>query len=91
MKIVSLKCDFFNLILALFSHMDDTSTKGLVKGLIMLSHNQDLKINYIKKNATPFSLDTITSDENSVGVLEINGGIADKLKIKDGYKILIAK
>jgi hypothetical protein len=59
--------------------------------LDMIFFNQDLKINYIKKNASPFSLDTITSEQNSIGVLEINGGIADKLKIKDGYKILIAK
>ena len=59
--------------------------------LDMIFFNQDLKINYIKKNATPFSLDTIASGENSIGVLEIKGGIADKLKIKDGYKILIVK
>jgi len=59
--------------------------------LDMIFFNQDLKINYIKKNASPFSLDTITSEQNSIGVLEINGGIADKLKIKEGYKILIAK
>ena len=59
--------------------------------LDMIFFDQDFKINYIKKSATPFSLETITSGENSIGVLEINGGIADQLKIKDGYKILITK
>lgn len=70
----------------IFMWMKDTKIP-----LDMLFISPDLKINYIEKNAKPFSLDTITSYENSIGVLEINGGVADKLKIKDGYKILISQ
>ena len=63
--------------------------KNTVIPLDMIFIDKDFKINYIEKNTKPFSLDTIISKENSIGVLEINGGIADKLKIKEGYKILI--
>jgi hypothetical protein len=63
--------------------------KNTIIPLDMIFIDPDFKINYIEKNTKPFSLDTITSKENSIGVLEINGGIADKLKIKEGYKILI--
>ncbi len=63
--------------------------KNTVIPLDMIFIDEDFKINYIEKNTKPFSLDTIISKENSIGVLEINGGIADKLKIKEGYKILI--
>ncbi len=59
--------------------------------LDMIFFDQDFKIIFIEKNTKPFSLETITSDKDSIGVLEINGGIADKLKIKEGYKILIAQ
>jgi hypothetical protein len=34
----------FNFLLVLFSNLDDTSTKGLIKGLIMLSASQDRKL-----------------------------------------------
>jgi uncharacterized membrane protein (UPF0127 family) len=70
----------------IFMWMKDTKIP-----LDMLFISPDLKINHIEKNTKPFSLDTITSGENSIGVLEINGGVADKLKIKDGYKILISQ
>jgi hypothetical protein len=63
--------------------------KNTVIPLDMIFIDKDFKINYIEKNTKPFSLDTISSKENSIGVLEINGGIADKLKIKEGHKILI--
>ena len=63
--------------------------KNTVIPLDMIFIDEDFKINYIEKNTKPFSLDTIISKENSIGVLEINGGIADKLKIIEGYKILI--
>ena len=70
----------------IFMWMKDTKIP-----LDMIFISPDLKINHIEKNAKPFSLDTLTSKENSIGILEINGGIADKLKIKDGYKILISQ
>ena len=70
----------------IFMWMKDTKIS-----LDMIFISPDLKINHIEKNTKPFSLDTISSAENSIGVLEINGGIADKLKIKDGYKILISQ
>ena len=63
--------------------------KNTVISLDMIFIDADFKINYIEKNTKPFSLDTIISKENSIGVLEINGGITDKLKIKEGHKILI--
>ena len=70
----------------IFMWMKDTKIP-----LDMIFFDQNFTINYIEKNTKPFSLDTITSEKNSIGVLEINGGIADKLKIKEGYKILITK
>jgi len=70
----------------IFMWMKDTKIP-----LDMIFFDQDFKINYIEENTKPFSLDTITSDQNSIGVLEINGGIANKLKIKDGFKILISQ
>ena len=70
----------------IFMWMKDTKIP-----LDMIFFDQNFTINYIEKNTKPFSLDTITSEKNSMGVLEINGGIADKLKIKEGYKILITK
>jgi uncharacterized membrane protein (UPF0127 family) len=70
----------------IFMWMKDTKIP-----LDMIFFDQNFTINYIEKNTKPFSLETITSDKDSIGVLEINGGMADKLKIKEGYKILIAQ
>ena len=51
-----LKYILFNKVL--FSNLDDTSTKGLIKGLIMLSASQDRKLRQFdeKLNATKMKL-----------------------------------
>ena len=41
----------------------------------------------IKRNATPYSLDIISSEKPVVKVLEINGGLSKKLGIEIGNKI----
>lgn len=49
--------------------------------------NKDKEIVDIKKNTTPLSLKSLTPYEKSLYVLEINGGMCDKYKIKIGNKI----
>ncbi|MEE8295686.1 MAG: DUF192 domain-containing protein [Sphingomonadales bacterium] len=42
----------------------------------------------IARNTTPLSLDMVSSNGHIIGVLEINGGLAEKLGIEPGDKIL---
>jgi len=59
--------------------------------LDMIFLDQDYKINYIHKNASPFSLETISHKADSIAVLELNGGIADKFQIQKNHKIIFVK
>jgi len=59
--------------------------------LDMIFLDQDYKINYIHKNASPFSLETISHNAHSIAVLELNGGIADKFQIQKNHKIIFVK
>ncbi|KLN61403.1 hypothetical protein WH96_07160 [Kiloniella spongiae] len=52
--------------------------------LDMLFLNSEGKIVYIKENTTPHSTKTISSDQNVIGVLELNAGTAFRLGIKVG-------
>ncbi len=52
--------------------------------LDMLFLNSEGKIVYIKENATPHSTKTISSDQDVIGVLELNAGTAFRLGIKVG-------
>ncbi|WP_254054988.1 DUF192 domain-containing protein [Kiloniella sp. EL199] len=52
--------------------------------LDMLFLNSEGKIVYIKENTTPHSTKTISSDQDVIGVLELNAGTAFKLGIKVG-------
>lgn len=59
--------------------------------LDMIFIDENYKIINIVDNTIPDSLTTITSIYPAIGVLEINGGLANKLKIRNGYKILLKK
>lgn len=59
--------------------------------LDMIFLDQEYKINHIHKNASPFSLEIISHKRESIAVLELNGGIADKFQIQPNYKIILAK
>lgn len=48
----------------------------------------DGRIQHIHSMAKPQSLDHITSGEPSLGVLEINGGLADKMNLQPGDYVI---
>ncbi|WP_421781633.1 DUF192 domain-containing protein [Kiloniella litopenaei] len=52
--------------------------------LDMLFLNSEGRIVYIKENTTPHSTKTISSDQDVIGVLELNAGTAFRLGIKIG-------
>ena len=56
--------------------------------LDMIFIAKDGEIQHIHSNAKPQSLTKITSLKPAQAVLEINGGMADKLGIKEGDKVL---
>ncbi len=56
--------------------------------LDMLFVHGDGTIGKIVTHAQPFDLATINSDEPIRGVVEINGGMADRLGLKSGDKVL---
>lgn len=56
--------------------------KNTFISLDMIFFNKDGKICNIKRNASPQSEETINSDCSSQFVLEINGGLADRLGIE---------
>lgn len=55
--------------------------------LDMIFIDENFKIIHIEKNTIPYSLDILSSNSAALGVIEINGGLADKYKIKNGYEI----
>ena len=57
--------------------------------LDMIFIGEDDKIVNIAANTTPYSLDIISSEKESKKVLEVNGGLAKKLKIKVGNKVRV--
>lgn len=59
--------------------------------LDMIFINSDNVIANIKHNATPYSIEIISSEKEVNKVLEINGGLASKLGIKTGQKVKIIK
>lgn len=59
--------------------------------LDMIFLDQEYKINHIHKNASPFSLETISHKGDSIAVLELNGGVTDKFQIQKNHKIILAK
>lgn len=65
--------------------------KNTIISLDMIFLDKNNKINYIAKNTTPFSTEIITSKEDSSAVLEVNAGIAEKLKLQIGDELLIIK
>jgi uncharacterized protein len=63
--------------------------KNTLISLDMVFINEDDVIVHIHEKATPRSLDIIPSEKPAIKVLEINGGLAKKLGIKIGQKILL--
>lgn len=59
--------------------------------LDMIFLDKDFKINKIQSNTEPYSLQIISSDDKSIGVLELNGGIAKKLNLKIGDTLKFIK
>lgn len=59
--------------------------------LDMIFLDPEYKINYIHKNANPFSLEIISHKGESIAVLELNGGITDKFQIQKNHKIFLVK
>jgi len=59
--------------------------------LDMIFLDKDFKINKIQSNTEPYSLQIISSDDESIGVLELNGGIAKKLNLKIGDELKFIK
>jgi len=56
--------------------------------LDMVFISPDGTVHRIESNAEPFSLAVIPSDGPIAGVLELNGGEADKIGLKRGDKVL---
>ncbi len=65
--------------------------KNTMISLDMLFVDKNDIIVNIKHNAEPYSLDIISSEQKVRKVIEINGGISQKLGIKIGQKIRIVK
>ncbi len=76
-------------MLFVFSTTDKRSfwMKNTFIPLDMLFIEEDGKIQHIHANAKPQDLSPITSTGDFRAVLEINGGVADKLNINPGDKI----
>lgn len=55
--------------------------------LDMIFVDADNEISTIKHRATPHSLDIISSNREVIMVLEINGGLAQQLGIKEGQRV----
>lgn len=54
--------------------------------LDIIYFNSDKKIISIQKNAKPYDETSLPSEGNSMYVLEVNGGLADKWKLEKGDK-----
>jgi uncharacterized protein len=46
------------------------------------------KVNRIESSTEPFSLDPIPSDGDVIGILEVNAGVAEKIGLKTGDKVI---
>jgi uncharacterized membrane protein (UPF0127 family) len=46
------------------------------------------RVHRIEANTEPFSLDPIPSDGDVLGILEVNAGVAEKIGLKVGDKIV---
>jgi len=46
------------------------------------------KVNRIESGTEPFSLDPIPSDGDVIGILEVNAGVAAKIGLKPGDKVI---
>jgi len=46
------------------------------------------KVHRIETNTEPFSLDPIPSDGDVIGILEVNAGVAEKIGLKTGDKVI---
>ena len=62
--------------------------KNTLIPLDMLFVRRDGTIAQVAANAKPLSLDVVGSDEAVHGIIEINGGDAEKLNIKAGEKVI---
>lgn len=62
--------------------------KNTLIPLDMLFISKDGTIHHIHHNARPQDLTSITSERDSLAVLEINGGMADKIGITEGDTII---
>ncbi len=55
--------------------------------LDMIFFDEQGTITHIHKNAVPLDTSIISSQKPAIGVLEVNGGFADKYKIQSGDKL----
>jgi uncharacterized membrane protein (UPF0127 family) len=46
------------------------------------------KVHRIETNTEPFSMDPIPSDGEVIGILEVNAGVAEKIGLKTGDKVI---
>ena len=79
----------------LFSNLDESSNKGLIKGLLMLSHQQSKKIKYLNEKVTKLNNEHINEVKNkntaidllSLQINKMNGllkeFISDNEKVED--------
>lgn len=76
----------------LFVFSDDATRSFWMKNtfisLDLFFVENDGRIQHIHKNATPHSLDKITSGSPARAVLEVNAGVADRLGIQPGDRIV---
>jgi len=70
------------------SHNISMWMKNTVLSLDMLFIRRDGSIARIAKETEPFSLDSISSGEPTLAVLELNGGIADRYGIQPGDQVI---
>lgn len=82
--------DEYEGMLFIFSEPAEISMwmKNTLISLDMLFINDQLKIITIHSDATPMSTDIISSGGTASGVLELNGGIAEKFGISPGDQII---
>ena len=62
--------------------------KNTIISLDMIFIDSWGRVHRIESNAEPFSLDPIPSDGDVVGILEVNAGVAEKIGLKVGDKVV---
>ena len=55
----------------LFSNLDESSSKGLIKGLLMLSHQQSKKIKYLNEKVTKLNNEHINEVKNKNTAIDL--------------------